>query len=74
MVCIAAEAPIGSEYRVVIEDDAEIGTGAILLGNETDGLRIGRRSIVGAGSVVTKSIPPNQIWAGCPAKFLRDRP
>ena len=27
--------------------------------------------IIGAGSVVTKSVPPNQIWAGNPTKFIR---
>lgn len=32
---------------------------------------IGEKSIIGAGSVVTKSIPANEIWAGNPARFVR---
>lgn len=35
------------------------------------GVTIGENSIVGAGSVVTKSIPDNEIWGGNPAKFIR---
>ena len=38
------------------------------------GVKIGDNSVVGACSVVTKSIPPNQIWAGNPIKFIRDLP
>lgn len=35
------------------------------------GVTIGENSIVGAGSVVTKNIPPGEIWGGNPAKFIR---
>ena len=40
---------------------------------------IGARTIIcsdveiGAGSIVTKNVPPNQIWAGNPAKFIKER-
>lgn len=53
---------------VIIEDNVFIGARSIIL----KGVTIGRNSIVGAGSVVTKSIPSNQIWGGNPAKFLRN--
>ena len=53
---------------VIIEDNVFIGAKSIIL----KGVTIGSNSIVGAGSVVTKSIPPNQIWAGNPAKFIRN--
>lgn len=52
---------------VIIEDGAFIGAHSIIL----KGVTIGRRSVVGAGSVVTKNIPKNQIWAGNPARFIR---
>lgn len=52
---------------VVIEDYVFIGARCIIL----KGVTIGRNSIIGAGSVVTKSVPPNQIWAGNPAQFIR---
>jgi acetyltransferase-like isoleucine patch superfamily enzyme len=46
---------------------ASIGSGATILCNVT----IGENAIVGAGSVVTKDVPPNAIVAGNPAKFRR---
>ena len=36
-------------------------------------VRIGKNSIVGAGSVVTKEIPDNEIWGGNPARFIKRR-
>ena len=53
---------------VVIEEDVFIGARCIIL----KGVTIGRNSIIGAGSVVTHSIPPNQIWGGNPAVFIRN--
>ena len=46
---------------------ASIGAGSTIL----PGISIGRNAIVGAGSVVTKSIPDNELWLGNPAKFVR---
>jgi acetyltransferase-like isoleucine patch superfamily enzyme len=48
---------------------ASIGSNATIL----CGVEIGEGAIVGAGSVVTHSIPPNAIAAGNPARVLRDR-
>lgn len=53
--------------EVIIEDGAFIGAQSIIL----KGVTIGRNSVVGAGSVVTKRIPENQVWAGNPAHFIR---
>ncbi|EMK5829715.1 N-acetyltransferase [Citrobacter sedlakii] len=50
-----------------IKKNASIGANATIL----PGITIGRNSIVGAGSVVTKDVPDNVIVAGNPAKFLR---
>jgi acetyltransferase-like isoleucine patch superfamily enzyme len=51
----------------VVRKGASIGSGATLLSN----ISIGENAIVGAGSVVTKDVPPNAIAAGNPAKVLR---
>jgi acetyltransferase-like isoleucine patch superfamily enzyme len=53
--------------RTVVKKGASIGSGATILSN----LSIGENAIVGAGSVVTKNVPPNSIVAGNPAKVLR---
>ncbi len=50
-----------------VDDYASIGSSATIL----CGVKIGTGAIVGAGSVVTKSIPPGEIWAGNPARYLR---
>ena len=55
---------------VIIEDDADLGVGAIVL----PGVRIGRGAQVGAGAVVTRDVPPYAVVAGNPARVLRERP
>lgn len=55
--------------EVVVEDAADIGVGSVLL----PGVRIGEGAIIGAGSVVTRSVPPFHIAAGNPARILRER-
>jgi acetyltransferase-like isoleucine patch superfamily enzyme len=52
---------------VTIADGVFIGAHSIIL----KGVSIGENSIIGAGSVVTRSVPSNQIWGGNPAKFIR---
>lgn len=52
---------------VVIKQGAFIGAHSIIL----KGLVIGTRSVVGAGSVVTKNVPDDEIWAGNPARFIK---
>jgi len=53
--------------RTVIKKGASIGSGSTILANVT----VGENAIIGAGSVVTKDVPPNAIVAGNPAKVLR---
>ena len=53
---------------VHIEDDVWIGAGAIIL----PGVTIGRNSVIGAGSVVTRDIPPNVVAVGTPCRVLRE--
>ena len=54
---------------VKIEDDCWIGARVIIL----PGVHIGRGSVIGAGSVVTKSIPPYSVAVGSPARVIRSR-
>ena len=53
---------------VIIDNNVFIGAHSTIL----KGVHIGENSIIGAGSVVTKSIPDNEIWGGNPAKFIRN--
>ena len=54
---------------IVVEDDCWIGAGALVL----QGVRIGRGSVVAAGSVVNRDIPPHSVAGGVPAKVIRTR-
>jgi acetyltransferase-like isoleucine patch superfamily enzyme len=53
---------------VKIEQNCFIGAHCTIL----KGVTIGKNSIIGACSVVTKDIPENQIWGGNPAKFIKN--
>jgi carbonic anhydrase/acetyltransferase-like protein (isoleucine patch superfamily) len=53
----------------VIGEDCWIGAGAVVV----DGVRIGRGSVVGAGAVVTRSLPDYSIAAGIPARIIGSR-
>ena len=54
---------------VAIGRDCWLGGGVRIL----MGVTIGDGAVVGAGSVVTRHIPPYEVWAGVPAKKIRDR-
>ena len=51
----------------IIEDGASIGAGSVIL----CGVTIGKRAMIGAGSVVTKDVPENTLVQGNPAKIVR---
>jgi acetyltransferase-like isoleucine patch superfamily enzyme len=53
---------------IVIEENAWIGAGAIIL----DGVRIGRGAVVGAGAVVSRDVPPQTVVAGNPARVIKE--
>jgi UDP-3-O-[3-hydroxymyristoyl] glucosamine N-acyltransferase len=63
---VAGAALAGS---VTLGDEVIVGINASVV----VGVTIGDRAIIGAGSVVTKDVPANQVWAGAPARYLRDR-
>ena len=54
---------------IIIEDDVWLGSGVVILPD----VRIGRSSIIGAGSVVTKDIPAFSVVVGIPGKVIRQR-
>ena len=56
-----------STSAVVIEDDIWIGANAVVL----PGVTIGQHSVVAAGAVVTKDVPPHSLVAGVPAKIIK---
>lgn len=74
---VTAAHPLSSELRskglqynkpIYVEDDVWIGANVIVL----PGIRIGKGSVIGAGSVVTKDIKENSLVYGNPAKVIRE--
>jgi maltose O-acetyltransferase len=65
-----AERSSGREFGrpITIEDDVWLGGGVVVL----PGVTIGRASVIGAGSVVTKDIPPGVVAVGNPCRVIRE--
>lgn len=59
----------GDAGYCIVEDDVWIGHGVTIVGN----IKIAKGAVIAAGSVVTKNIPPCEIWGGVPAKKLKER-
>lgn len=53
--------------RIIIKKGASIGGGVCIV----PGVTIGENAMIGAGSVVTKDVPANELWVGNPARFIR---
>lgn len=54
--------------NVTLNENVFIGAGAVI----KQGITIGSNAIIGAGSVVISNIPTGEVWAGCPAKKIRN--
>ena len=52
---------------IIIEKNVFVGGNSFI----KNGVTIGEGSVIATGSIVTKNIPPNEIWGGVPAKFIR---
>lgn len=66
--CVSKEDTNVKKAPIFVEQGAFIGTRSIIL----KGVTIGEKAVIAAGSVVTKSVPPNQLWGGNPAKFIKE--
>lgn len=56
------------EGKVILKKNCKIGSNTVIM----PGVTIGENAIVGANSFVSKNIPPNEVWVGSPAKFLKN--
>ena len=63
------ESPRGDKFRIVIEDDVWIGFGAIIL----SGVTVGRGSVIGAGAIIAKDIPPYSVVVAHRSEVLKRR-
>lgn len=64
-VTVASGVRLGG--AAVLETGAYVGAGALV----REGVTVGAWSLVGMGSVVLRDVPPGEVWAGSPARFLR---
>ncbi len=64
-----AQQPLTTRGPIIIEDEAWLGYGVIVL----SGVRIGKGAVIGAGSVVTKDVPAGAVAVGAPAHVVRMR-
>lgn len=55
--------------KCIVGNDVWIGENVLI----KQGVRVGHGAVVGMGSVLTKNVPPYEIWAGNPAKFIKKR-
>ena len=60
----------GTKGKIIIKRNARIGANSVILPN----VEIGENSLIGALSLVNRDIPPNEVWAGVPAKLIKRLP
>ncbi|HUA74493.1 MAG TPA: hypothetical protein VL988_07020 [Solirubrobacteraceae bacterium] len=69
-VTIAMRAGSKSPYRIVIEDDVQIGANAVVISPHRGDLRIGRGARIGAGAVVSSDVPAGYTVVSAPVQMI----
>lgn len=59
--------PVSIDNRIVVRRGSWIGAGVIIL----PGVEVGENTVIGAGTIVTKSVPPRVVFAGNPGRVIR---
>jgi UDP-3-O-[3-hydroxymyristoyl] glucosamine N-acyltransferase len=79
LVFIAHNVVIGRDCLIVanamIAGSVHIGDEVIIGGSASirPGVTVGDRAIIGMGAAVVTDVPPDEVWAGTPARYMRDR-
>ncbi|MBO4644441.1 MAG: serine acetyltransferase [Alphaproteobacteria bacterium] len=68
-VTIGGKSDESSADVPTLEDNVTIYANSVLVGK----IHIGKNAVIGCGSVVTRDVPENEIWAGNPARFIKKR-
>lgn len=66
--CVYVKDHLVKRATITVGNDTWLGAGAILL----PGVTVGSGCVIGAGAVVVKDCPPNTVWAGVPARQIRE--
>jgi serine O-acetyltransferase len=69
-VTISTRAGSGSQHRIVIEDDVNIGANSVVISPYRSDLRIGRGARIGAGAVVSADVPAGCTVVSAPAQLI----
>ncbi|WP_035800668.1 sugar O-acetyltransferase [Butyrivibrio sp. NC3005] len=62
---------VGYANPIVIEDNVYIGSRVTIVCGQNHGITIGKNSVIGSGSVITKDVPENVLVVGNPARIVR---
>jgi len=54
--------------KVILKENCKIGANSVIM----PGIKIGRNAVIGALSFVNQDIPADEVWAGTPAKFIKN--
>jgi serine O-acetyltransferase len=70
-VTLASETLPGSAPRITVEDDCVIGAYAMIIGNDTTGITIGKGSVIGACAIVNRDVAPGSTIVAMPSRPVK---